>query len=158
MVPFQVFVKGLSGRTTVLSGCCGSIIVDDFMEQVAMRMGIPETCFHLVWSGSRPLFMGSTLGNMEVQRDSSLHGWASSLRSFASEASSGPGLLDSPHVHNFQPEQGGRPRPPRENQFLERSHQATGGGNPTYRKPGPQVPPVARVAMRTLPLKEMLWR
>ena len=41
---------------------------------------------------------------------------------------------------NSQPGQRGRPHPPRENQFLVRAPQATGGGNPTYRKHGSQVP------------------
>ena len=38
---FQVFVKGLTGHTLVIAGCSGDMLVDDFMELVAMREGVP---------------------------------------------------------------------------------------------------------------------
>ena len=57
------------GTHCIASKAEEGMMSDDFI----MGTGIRETCFYLVGSGSKALLMGSTLGNMGVQRDS-LHG------------------------------------------------------------------------------------
>ena len=57
---FQVFDKGLAGHTLVIAGCSGDMLVDDFVELVAMREGVPVACFHLVGAGSKGLRLGTT--------------------------------------------------------------------------------------------------
>ena len=63
---FQVFVKGLAGHTLVIAGCSGDTLVDDFMELVAMREGVPVACFYLVGAGSKALRLGTTLSDAGV--------------------------------------------------------------------------------------------
>ena len=91
---FRVFVNGLAGRTPVVAGCSGDMVVDDFMEMVAMREGVPAACFYLVGAGSKALHVGVTLCDAGVDGGfSSLHGWSSSRRLFTSAASAGCWLL-----------------------------------------------------------------
>ena len=63
---FQVFVKGLAGHTLVIGGCSGDMLVDEFMDLVALREGVPVACFYLVGAGSRALRLGTTLSDAGV--------------------------------------------------------------------------------------------
>ena len=59
---FQVFVKGLAGHKLVIAGCSGDMLVDDFMELVA----VPLACFCLVGTGSKVPRLGTTLCDARV--------------------------------------------------------------------------------------------
>ena len=63
---FLVFVKGLAGHTLVTAGCSGDMLVDDFVELVAMRARVPAACFYLVGAGSKALRLGTTLSDAGV--------------------------------------------------------------------------------------------
>ena len=63
---FQVFVKGLDGHTLVIAGCSGDLLVDDFVELVAMRARVPVACFYLVGAGTKALRLGMTLSDTGV--------------------------------------------------------------------------------------------
>ena len=58
-----MYVKGLAGHTLVIGGCSGDMMVDDFMELVAMREGVPVACFYLVGAGSKALRLGTALSD-----------------------------------------------------------------------------------------------
>ena len=155
---FQVFVKGLAGHTLVIGGCSGVMMVDEFMELVALREGVPAACFYLVGAGSKALRLEMTLSDAGVVCHSLLF-MAGRLRGGSSRPRPPP-VPGSWHCfvcdmgfcwparntcsrclapRGTVPQPQSRSKPPRENQFPERSPQPGGGGNPTYRKPVPQV-------------------
>ena len=63
---FQVFVKGFDGHTLVIAGCSDDLLVDDFLELVAMRAQVPVACFYLVGAGSKALRFLMTLSQAGV--------------------------------------------------------------------------------------------
>ena len=63
---FQVFVKGLDGHTLVIARCSDDLLVDDFLDLVAMRARVPVACFYLVGAGSKALRLGMTLSHAGV--------------------------------------------------------------------------------------------
>ena len=50
----------------MIAGCSGDMLVDDVMELVAMREGVPVACFYLVGAGSKALRLGTTLSDAGV--------------------------------------------------------------------------------------------
>ena len=163
---FQVFVKGLAGHTLVIAGCSGDMLVDDFVEPVAMRARVPAACFYLVGAGSKALRLGTTLSDAGVVGHSLLF-MAGRLQGGSSRPRPPPGswhcyVCDmggcwparntcfrclAPRGTVPQPQS--RSKPPRENQFPGRSPQPSGGGNPTYSKPAPQVASVPPTSCRS---------
>ena len=157
-----MYVKGLAGHTLLIGGCSGDMMVDDFMDLVAMR-DVPVACFYLVGAGSKALRLGTALSDAGVVVEHALLFKVGRLRGGSSRPRPPP-VPGSWHCYvcdmggcwparntcfrclaprGTVPQQS-RSKPPRENQFPGRSPQPSGGGNPTYRKPAPQaasVPP-----------------
>ena len=130
--------------------------VDDFMEMVAMREGVPVACFYLVGAGSKVLRFGATLCDVGVNVDSlvimvgRLRGGSSRPRpppvpgsciamcaTWECAGQSGTRVIGVLRRGGTVPQPHSRSKPPRENQFPGRSPQPSGGVNPTYRKPAP---------------------
>ena len=50
----------------MIARCSGDMLVDDFMELVAMREGVPVACFYSVGACSKALRLGTTLSDAWV--------------------------------------------------------------------------------------------
>ena len=154
---FQVFVKGLAGRTVVVAGC--TRLTRRWMilwRLVAMCEDVLVACFYLVGAGSKVLRFGAALCDVGVNADSPVI-MVDRLRGGSSRPRPPP-VPGSWHCYvcdmgvcwpkrntcyrclasrGTVPQPHSRSKPPRENQFPGRSPQPSGGVNPTYRKPAP---------------------